>query len=61
MFWMILKMYIKFQQFIGSNQATTTPEFKNSNYNIAYTYFKLKEYDSSGWLFSKANRKSTAW
>ena len=42
---------LSFKQFIGANQATTTPEFKNSNYNIAYTYFKLKEYEQAGNYF----------
>jgi outer membrane protein assembly factor BamD (BamD/ComL family) len=27
------------------SEASTTPEFKNANYNLAYAYFKLKEYD----------------
>ena len=49
---------LSFKQFIGSNQATTTPEFKNSNYNIAYTYFKLKEYDQAGDYFQKQIEKA---
>ena len=34
-------------------EAKNTTEFKNSNYNIAYTYFKLKEYDQAGDYFQK--------
>ncbi len=44
---------ITFKQFINSAEAKNTPEFKNSNYNIAYTYFKLKEYDQAGDYFQK--------
>jgi TolA-binding protein len=42
---------ISFKQFMGLAQAKETPEFKNINYNIAYTYFKLKEYDQAGNYF----------
>ncbi|KIC01075.1 tetratricopeptide repeat protein [Flavobacterium sp. JRM] len=38
---------ISYKQFAGLAVAKTTPEFKNVNYNIAYTYFKLKEYDNA--------------
>ncbi|WP_409417148.1 tetratricopeptide repeat protein [Flavobacterium sp. PS2] len=38
---------ISYKQFAGMAAAKTTPEFKNVNYNIAYTYFKLKEYDNA--------------
>ncbi|KIC00154.1 tetratricopeptide repeat protein [Flavobacterium sp. KMS] len=38
---------ISYKQFAGLAAAKTTPEFKNVNYNIAYTYFKLKEYDNA--------------
>ena len=31
--------------------AATTPEIKNVNYNIAYSYFKQKEYDQAGNYF----------
>ena len=44
---------ITFKQFMNSAEAKNTPEFKNSNYNIAYTYFKLKEYDQAGDYFQK--------
>ena len=42
---------ISFKQFMGLAQAKETPEFKNINYNIAYAYFKLKEYDQAGNYF----------
>jgi len=35
---------ISFKQFAGYEDAKTTPEYKHINYNIAYTYFKQKEY-----------------
>ncbi|MDN3674140.1 tetratricopeptide repeat protein [Flavobacterium branchiarum] len=38
---------ISYKQFAGMTAAKATPEFKNVNYNIAYTYFKLKEYDNA--------------
>ena len=42
---------LSYQQFQGLATATTTPEFKNVNYNIAYSYFKQKEYDQAGNYF----------
>lgn len=44
---------IDFKDFMASADAKTTPEFKNANYNIAYTHFKLKEYDQAGDFFQK--------
>ncbi len=44
---------ITYKQFMNSAEAKNTPEFKNSNYNIAYTYFKLKDYDQAGDYFQK--------
>ena len=38
---------ISYKQFGGFAEAKNTPEYKNYNYNLAYTYFKLKEYDSA--------------
>ncbi|MFV7234697.1 tetratricopeptide repeat protein [Flavobacterium sp. ZB4R12] len=48
---------LSFKQFAGLAQATTTPEYKNHNYNIAYTYFKLKEYDQAGNYFQSQIEK----
>ncbi|PWB24414.1 tetratricopeptide repeat protein [Flavobacterium sp. HTF] len=42
---------ISYKQFAGLAAAKTTDEYKNINYNIAYTYFKLKEYDQAGNYF----------
>ena len=42
---------LSYKQFNGYAEAKTTPEYKNINYNIAYTYFKLKEYDQAGNYF----------
>lgn len=38
---------ISFKQFTGSSEAKNVPEAKNADYNIAYTYFKLKEYENA--------------
>ena len=40
-----------FKQFQILAQAKEVQEYKNSNYNIAYTYFKLKEYEQAGNYF----------
>jgi TolA-binding protein len=50
---------VSFKQFIGFAEAGTTPEFKNCNYNIAYVYFKMKEYDQAGNYFQKQIEKGT--
>lgn len=42
---------LSFKQFEGMAEAKNTPEFKNLNYNIAYCYFKQKEYDQAGNYF----------
>ena len=42
---------LTFKQFEGMSEAKNTPEFKNLNYNIAYSYFKQKEYDKAGNYF----------
>jgi len=39
---------LSYQQFAEMSKAKETPEYKNINYNIAYTNFKLKEYDAAG-------------
>ena len=40
-----------FKAFTTISEAKSTPENKNINYNIAYAYFKLKEYDQAGNYF----------
>jgi len=42
---------LSFKQFEGMSEAKNTPEFKNINYNIAYCYFKQKEYEQAGNFF----------
>ncbi|MBC5839132.1 tetratricopeptide repeat protein [Flavobacterium muglaense] len=42
---------ISFKQFTSSARASATSENKNVNYNIAYAYFKLKEYDQAATFF----------
>src|SRR5690606_27352964 len=38
---------LSFKQFVGYAEAKNTPENKNLHYNLAYAYFKLKEYDQA--------------
>jgi tetratricopeptide (TPR) repeat protein len=42
---------LSYRQFTGMSRAASTPEYKNRNYNIAYAYFKLKEYDQAASYF----------
>lgn len=42
---------LSFKQFLQFNEAKTTPEYDNINYNLAYTYFKLKNYDQASQNF----------
>ncbi len=44
---------LSYKQFAGFAQANETPEFKNVNYNIGYSYFKKKEYEQAGDFFEK--------
>jgi TolA-binding protein len=44
---------VDFKDFAASADAKATPEYGNINYNIAYTHFKLKEYDQAGDFFQK--------
>jgi TolA-binding protein len=38
---------LTFQQFLNLAAAKQTPEFSNANYNLAYSYFKLKAYENA--------------
>ncbi|WP_445721877.1 tetratricopeptide repeat protein [Flavobacterium sp.] len=38
---------LSFKQFVNYKEASSTPEIKNVNYNLAYSYFKLKDYDNA--------------
>ena len=40
-----------FKNFAATPESKSTPENKNINYNIAYAYFKMKEYDQAGNYF----------
>lgn len=40
-----------FREFSNAAQAASAPEFKNIQYNIGYTAFKLKEYDQAATAF----------
>ncbi|MDI1255176.1 MAG: tetratricopeptide repeat protein [Flavobacterium sp.] len=42
---------ITFKQFIAFAEAKETPENKNISYNLAYAYFKLKEYENAATHF----------
>lgn len=42
---------LSYKQFAGLAGAKTTEEYKNINYNIGYTYFKLKQYDQAATSF----------
>ena len=51
---------LSYKQFAASSSAPKTPEYKNHNYNIAYSYFKLKEYDQAGNYFQSQIEKAAA-
>ena len=42
---------VSFKQFMAFPESKYTSEYININYNIAYSYFKLKEYDQAGDFF----------
>ncbi len=44
---------IGFKQFVQQEQSSNTIEQTNIDYNIAYTYFKLKNYDQATFYFQK--------
>jgi len=44
---------IGFKQFAGLSEATNLSENENLNYNLAYTYFKLKDYTNASTYFEK--------
>ncbi|WP_296380999.1 tetratricopeptide repeat protein [Winogradskyella sp.] len=44
---------IGFKQFNGLAEASSLPENENLNYNLAYTYFKLKDYTNASNYFQK--------
>jgi TolA-binding protein len=44
---------VGFKQFQQQSDASSTPEFENVNYNLAYTYFKLKNYGKATEYFNQ--------
>lgn len=44
---------IGFKQFQLQTEASSTPEFENLDYNLAYTYFKLKNYGQATTYFNQ--------
>ena len=44
---------IGFKQFKGTTEANDLPENNNLDYNLAYTYFKLKDYTNASIYFEK--------
>jgi TolA-binding protein len=42
---------LSFKEFVGMDEAKSTPEYKNVSYHLAYAYFKMKEYDQAGNYF----------
>jgi len=49
---------LSFKQFLNSAEASNTPEYTNANYNLAYSYFKLKEYESAIQYFDAYTKAS---
>jgi len=44
---------LDFKAFANSTNAASMPEMKNLDYNLAYTYFKLKDYTKASEYFKK--------
>ncbi|MCF7560418.1 tetratricopeptide repeat protein [Sabulilitoribacter multivorans] len=44
---------IGFKQFQQQTESSSTPEYENINYNLAYTYFKLKNYGQATQYFNQ--------
>lgn len=42
---------VGFKQFKGMSRASNTPEIKNIDYNLGYTYFKKKQYEQAQSFF----------
>jgi len=38
---------LSFKQFLAFKEAISTPEIENVNYNLGYSYFKIKEYSTA--------------
>lgn len=51
---------LSFKQYMGYAEAKDTPEYKNADYNLAYTYFKLKEYSQAATHFAAYTTSAAA-
>jgi len=51
---------VDFKSFLSKPEASKTPEFEHLNYNLAYTYFKQKEYAGASVQFKKYIDKNTS-
>ncbi|WP_299364600.1 tetratricopeptide repeat protein [Winogradskyella sp.] len=51
---------IGFKQFSGMAEASSLPENDNLDYNLAYTYFKLKDYSNASKYFQKFIDKNSS-
>src|SRR5574343_1611311 len=38
---------LTYKQFLASSASSSVPEIRNVNYNLAYAYFKIKEYENA--------------
>ncbi len=50
---------IGFKQFQQQSSSVETVEYRNINYNLAYTYFKLKDYDQASDYFKRFIAKNS--
>lgn len=50
---------LSFRQFEQSAEASKTPEYANFQYNLGYTYFKLKDYASAVQAFTAFSQKKS--
>jgi len=51
---------IGFKQFAGMEESSSLPEIENLDYNLAYTYFKLKDYNNASKYFQKFINKNAS-
>ena len=51
---------IGFKQFKGLTESSSLPEDENVDYNLAYTYFKLKDYNNASNYFQKFIDKNSS-
>lgn len=51
---------IDFKEFKESQGASTVPEYQHIDYNLGYTYFKLKQYGQAAYYFDSYSKTSGA-